>query len=205
MVISLLNSTRLKKAASHVQSLMKAYLPANLVFHNLVHTQQVVNAAQEIGQASLLSNSDMELLLIAAWFHDVGYIAGYQDHVELSQEIAKNWLKQEGVSTIDGLKIINCIGATQMPQAPQTILEEIICDADLIHLSVTSYLNSLSRLRNEWESTLRKKFSERAWLTSNIDFLTNHFYLTPFGQRVLEERKEKNISHLLLLLQELPH
>lgn len=205
MVFSLLYSTIVKKAALHVKSLFHTYLPATLVFHNLTHTQQVVRATKEIGQACGLSNSDIELLLIAAWFHDAGYIAGYQDHVELSQEIAKNWLKQEGVSTIDSLKIIKCIGATQMPQAPQTILEEIICDADLIHLSAADYPSRLSMLRSEWENTLRKKFSERNWLTSNIDFLTNHFYLTPFGQKVLEERKEKNISHLLLLLQDHPH
>lgn len=205
MVISLLDSTMVKKAALHVQSLFQAYLPATLAFHDLFHTQQVVHAVKEIGLGCRLPASDIELLLIAAWFHDAGYIAGYQDHVELSQEIAKNWLKQEGMPATDRLKIIKCIGATQMPQSPRTILEEVICDADLIHLSAENYLSRLSMLREEWKNTFGKKSSERSWLTSNIDFLTNHFYLTHYGQKVLEERKEKNISHLLLLLQTLPH
>ena len=71
--------------------------------------------------------------------------------------------------------------------------------AVLIHLSAEDYPSRLSILREEWENTFGKKSGERSWLTSNIDFLTN------YGQKVLEERKEKNISHLLLLLQELPH
>lgn len=205
MVISLLDSTMVKKAALYVQSLFQAYLPSTLVFHDLVHIQQVADAVKKIGQACRLPASDLELLVIAAWFHDVGYIAGYQDHVELGQEIAKNWLVQEGMPATDRMKIIKCIGATQMPQNPRTILEEVICDADLIHLSAEDYPNRLSMLREEWESTFGKKNSERSWLTSNIDFLANHFYLTNYGQKVLEERKEKNISHLLLLLQTLPH
>jgi len=43
-------------------------LPEALVYHNLNHTREVVKAAQKIGAHSNLSQEEMDIVLIAAWF-----------------------------------------------------------------------------------------------------------------------------------------
>ena len=47
------------------------------VFHNLAHTQQVVDAVEEIEGYYQLNDDDQFILLVSAWFHDKGYSAGH--------------------------------------------------------------------------------------------------------------------------------
>ena len=35
---------------------------------------------------------------------------------------------------------MGCIAATKMPQKPEGVLQQIICDADLFHLSLPEYI-----------------------------------------------------------------
>ncbi|NRB51540.1 MAG: HD domain-containing protein [Saprospiraceae bacterium] len=200
MITSLINSNIVQRAALHCRSLLSRFLPTDLFFHNLEHTQEVVLACQLIARESDLPRKEMELLIIAAWFHDTGYILDYNAHEQYSEQIARNWLAQTGLTSLDKDKIISCIRATQMPQRPHTLLEEILCDADLIHLSTEAYENKAKLLHKEWKCVRGLNLSPKEWMINNIDFLTNHQYFTLYGQRTLEVRKEKNISTLLAAL-----
>lgn len=189
-----------KKAAWHCRSLLSRFLPTDLYFHNLEHTQEVVLACKFIAEASGLPTREIELLLIAAWFHDTGYIVDYQAHEKYSEQIALNWLAGSALSRLDKSKVIGCIRATQMPQQPHTLLEEIICDADLIHLSTEEYERKAALLYEEWKCVRGLNPSPKEWMINNIDFLTNHQYFTGYGQQILEVKKERNISNLLAAL-----
>ena len=46
---------------------------SRLIYHNLIHTMQVLQASQEIAGALRLLPSELEVVELAAWFHDVGY------------------------------------------------------------------------------------------------------------------------------------
>ena len=46
--------------------------------------------------------------------------------------------------------------ATEFPQKPSTLLEEILCDADFSHLGDKDYLEKNQLLRLEWELKGRK-------------------------------------------------
>lgn len=200
MISSLIDSQIVQRAALHCRSLLSRFLPTELYFHNLEHTQEVVLASQFIAEESGLPGREIELLLIAAWFHDTGYIVDYDTHEQYSEQIASNWLAESRLSQLDQNKIIGCIRATRMPQKPHTLLEEIICDADLIHLSTKEYEQKAALLHQEWKCVRGLNPSPKEWMINNIDFLTNHHYFTLYGQRILEVRKEKNISSLLAAL-----
>ena len=78
---------------------------------------------------------------LAAWFHDIGHLIKYKGHERESQKLAWNWLQRESYPS-DKMKIIlSCIAATQLPQTPKNLLEQVICDADLFHLSLEEYLS----------------------------------------------------------------
>ncbi len=48
--------------------------PDSLVYHNIDHTLRVVKNAELIGTHENLNEEEMDIVKIAAWFHDVGYL-----------------------------------------------------------------------------------------------------------------------------------
>ena len=62
-----------KKVAQHVTGIFEEYHHPNLTYHNLEHTQKVVERVQEIAAHYQLSENDMLTLYTAAWFHDTGH------------------------------------------------------------------------------------------------------------------------------------
>jgi len=86
-----------KEIKNYVFKLLKEKLPIQVVYHNFKHTLQVVEAAEEIGLAEGLKEQDLEELLVAAWFHDTGYISGFENHESESKKILQDYLKQRKI------------------------------------------------------------------------------------------------------------
>jgi len=67
-------------------------VPKDYAFHDLQHTISVVEAVQKIGAETNLEEEAMEILQIAAWFHDMGYDQGKEGHEERGCEYVANFL-----------------------------------------------------------------------------------------------------------------
>lgn len=182
-------------AGSYITRLMAKQLPPNLLFHNFHHTANVVRGVQIIGKRSNLTAEQLEILVIAAWFHDSGHIHTYKGHELESQKLATAFLEKKGYPNEKLVQVLDCIAATTMPQRPKNMLEKVICDADLYHLSLEEYPHLQHQLREEWERVLDKKYTEEAWQAENLTFLQNHQYFTDYGQQALQKRKLKNIQN----------
>lgn len=166
-----------------------------LIYHNYNHTYDVVTAAEEIAEGSGLKGKDLELLALSAWFHDVGYLDTYKGHEKISAEYAFNFLKEHKY-TDDEIAIVKAaILATEFPQKPSTLLEEILCDADFSHLGDKDYLEKNQLLRLEWELKGENPISYE-WPNTDIQFLAGHNYFTVYAQIKYAEKKGKNILKL---------
>src|SRR5688500_3246930 len=166
------------------------------VFHNLDHTQDVVNAVQVVGQHANLSADEMESALIAAWLHDVGYENGSKNHERASAQKAQELLETMGATQHKIAEVTDAILATHMPQNPRTKVSKVLCDADLYHLSTEQCQEKSNMLKAEREALGTSEISNEDWTNSTIDFMENHVYHTSYGQTVIEERKRKNIKKL---------
>ncbi len=176
-------------------------LPSDLSFHNIAHTKYVVEGVEIIGKRSYdLSKEEIEILKIAAWYHDTGYIKQKKNHEKLSQKLAEQYLKTTNYSPDKIRKVCDCIRATDLDKTPKTKLEKVLCDADLRHLSDPNYLKFAELLRKELEDHFNYSFTDRQWLEGNVSFLSDHRYHTPYGHDVLEKRKQVNITKLKNLL-----
>ena len=82
-------STVLERAAVYVEDLFRRELSPSLSYHTLEHTRLVVRHSEFIAANSSVTQSDLEPLLLAAWFHDTGYTVKYAGHEEESQRIAR--------------------------------------------------------------------------------------------------------------------
>lgn len=169
-------------------------LPEELCYHNLKHTREVVHAGKILAEKSGLSASDTEIIIISAWFHDVGHIITYFGHEKAGSQIAKNFLRKIKYPIKKIEKVVNCIMATCYPPNPNNELQRVLCDADMYHLSMDDYENRSAVLRKELEMVTSTKIPHKIWCDKNIEFLNDHCYFTKYGKKVLHLLKEKNIK-----------
>jgi predicted metal-dependent HD superfamily phosphohydrolase len=178
---------------SYVIAFLSENLSDQLLFHNVRHTYDVVEAVHEIGLQCGLSLEDMNVLQIAAWFHDCGYANVYLGHEEESKKIAKHFLENEGCEKMMIESVLNCIESTKYPQNPSSLVEKVMCDADMYHLTRPNYPDYEKALRQEFEKYLGLVYTDEEWRIKNCSFLTCHFYFTEYGQKILTKFKEVNI------------
>jgi len=120
-------------AKEYVFNLFKESDQKLLVYHNYNHTFEVASAAEEISRGLGLNEKEIELLLLSAWFHDIGYLVKYKGHEQISAEYASSFLKLHSYKEAEIEIVMSAILATQYPQKPKTLIEEILCDADFSH------------------------------------------------------------------------
>jgi len=180
-------------AKAYVRNLFDEQLDAKYIFHDFEHTTAIAESCKEIAKGSGLNDDQREVLLLAAWFHDTGYIRGTESHEEESVKIALEFLKPRDYPD-EKLKLIEgCILATKIPQNPKTPLEKGFCDADLSHIGKVTFFDSNELLRGEWELTEGKVYSDTEWLELELDFMTNHQFHTMYAKERFNSQKNKNI------------
>ncbi|MGE5847239.1 MAG: HD domain-containing protein, partial [Ignavibacteria bacterium] len=184
------------KACEYVSKLLQEQLPKDYVYHNLNHTVEVVAASKEIGEQSGINNEEKENLLIAAWFHDTGFIHAYNGHEEKSAEICKNFLSQDGFPEERKDKIVRLILSTKYDHTPANTLEQIICDADILHIGKKGFKIKSQLLREEWDKVLGKKFSDFEWYKNSIEFISNYKFFTEYAKNNFEEQRKINLGKL---------
>ena len=167
-------------------------LPETMVYHNLIHTREVVKAADKIGTYANLTEEEKEILMLSAWFHDTGFKFDYDNHEQKSVEIAKEFLDKNDYPADKTEKIISCILSTKIDQKPSTLIERVLNDADFIHLSKKSYFDKLLLLKSELERTHNEKIIDVEWYEQNLEFLKSHQFYTEYGKTVLNPKVEKN-------------
>ena len=186
----------LAKAEDYVEKLFESAFSSEYVFHDFPHTQNVVEAALLIGNQYKLTDKELEMLQLAAWFHDTGYYKDPEEHEALSSEIAEDFLTGEGYPVEDINIVKGCIMATKLPQSPERLLEEILCDADLSHLGNEQYWDRCGRLRQEMGLARKVVMSEQEWVDFELDFMMRHRYHTDVARSLFNKRKRKHIKQL---------
>jgi len=177
------NNALVKLAGEYVFKLFKGELSKKLVYHNYRHTFETVNEARNLGEMQQLPHDELEDLLLAAWFHDTGYVNVYTGHEEESIRFAREWLEQHQhpADRID--RIAECIMATRHDVAPRSLLEELLVDADMSNIGKETFFSTAELLRVEWEIFLDKSFSDREWAQFQMDFLLSTTFHTYQAQR----------------------
>ncbi len=189
--------TILTEIENYITDYFDKKIPEKYFYHDLQHTLNVVNAVEEIGRGYDLEPRELELLQVAAWFHDTGYDQGAKGHERRSADYAIAYLKDKGFSADELSTIEGVILVTKLPQKPETLLQEIICDADLSHLGKKSYWDRCGRVRHEMAATQSRIMSELEWVDFELGFMENHSYFTEVSKDLYNKRKKKHIRQLL--------
>jgi HD superfamily phosphodiesterase len=179
-----------------VINLLKENLPGNYYYHNFKHTLYVIETALAIGRHEKCTPEELDLIELAALWHDTGYIKTYKNHEEESCILAREYLPGYGISAEDIEIICGMIMATQIPQSPENKLEEILADADLEYLGTEDFEHTAGDLYRELQF-LNPELTEEKWNKTQISFIGKHHFFTGFCKENREQTKQVYLQKLV--------
>jgi len=173
-------------------------------YHQYDHALEVMQRAMYLWEKEWLTHDEQEMLGLAWIFHDSGFIIQYDQNEKVGAKIAYNFLKStlypiEKIHIVESLIMATDSEYTQ----PKNILEKIIKDADLDNLWTEDFFDRWLKLKNEIETIKHIKINNPNWHHSSIDLLGAHKYYTQTQKKERGDQKEKNISVLQDMLDEL--
>jgi uncharacterized protein len=187
---------RFKQAQEYAEKRLEGELPPGLVYHAIAHTRdEVVPAVETLACMEGVKGNSLNLLLTAAWFHDLGFVESAVYHELVSARIALEVLPSFGFHKKEVEMIRWAILATALPQYPRTHLEEILADADLDILGSKNFMQRNADLRRELANQGRH-FTDEQWYSSQLRFLERHQYFTASAHMLRHAQEKENINEL---------
>lgn len=171
-----------------------------ITYHSLAHTRdEVVPAADQFALREGVTGEDFLLLRTAALYHDLGFVEQHHEHEAGSARIAAAMLPAFGYRPAQIDVIVGMILATQLPQRPRSLLEQIMADADLSVMGQADYLPRNAALRDELAATSRP-MTDSQWYGGQLDFIRDHRYYTAAARSLRDAQKRINVAAMAALL-----
>jgi class 3 adenylate cyclase len=174
-------------------------LPANLFYHNVKHTVDVVTEVELIGWGEGCSDEEILILKTAGLFHDAGHTISYDNHEFHSTRIARDMLPKYNYTPGQIERICSVIMATMLPPQPANLLENIICDSDLDYLGRSDFIPVSNTLYEELKAQGKMK-SLNDWNKLQVKFISGHQYFTKTARSLREVNKQLQIERILSLI-----
>jgi len=171
-------------------------LPQEYFYHNLQHTIEVTEAAIDIGKQSGLNEKELEILQIAAWFHDTGFIEVYENHEEISVSIAEKFLRSKGYPEMDISRVSQLIRITEPSLNPLGLLEKVLKDADVLNIGTNDFFIKSVLLKNERDLLNNSSLNEKEWADLTYKFITETDFYTEYARKIFGEMRKHNIKQL---------
>ena len=189
---------RLKKVEEQTRELL-VRLPPIFLYHHSGHTLDselgVASMANKISLLEKISYQERELIVTAAYLHDLGYLEQHHKNEAIGARMAGEILPGFGYTANEITEVGNMILATEVPTNPKNHLQEILCDADVDNLGRDDFFVQNENLRRE--IGIENKI---AWYKGSIHFLEGHRFYTPSSRALRDEGKLRNLQELYALV-----
>lgn len=192
MVAPNFDSMKLTQAKTYILDRIQTELSRNLFYHSINHVLDVEQAALELAQSEGISAYEKDLLITAVVFHDSGFIYQTKDHEVKGCEIVREVLPNFDYTPEEIERVCGMIMSTKIPQDPQNLLEQIICDADLDYLGRDDFWDIGNNLYREL-SVYGILTDEKDWNRLQYKFLSSHHFFT---QSAIAKRQALKDIHL---------
>ncbi|MGB0386120.1 MAG: HD domain-containing protein [Ardenticatenaceae bacterium] len=186
-----------ERAKQYAFKRLETELAPNLFYHNLGHTvDDVLPGVVRLARMTGITQEEIRLLELAAWFHDIGFVVQHDDHEQIGAQIATQVLPNFCFTAPQIEAIIGMIMATRVPQSPHNLLEKLIADADLDILGrEEDFFSKNIALRLEF-ALYGNPTTDEEWYSSQLKFLESHTYFTDAAKSLRRAGKQKNITQL---------
>lgn len=163
----------------------------NRHYHTLRHIEYLLKHVEDFNG---VSHKDRNLLKWAIWFHDIIYDVTRTDNEERSANVLVAFAQALGFNEEDIEKMRWLILVTTHKGVPQTNLEDIICDLDLMELAGERYEKNAEEVRQEFIQYSDEEFREGRIKFLESMLVKEHIYHSDLFRESLEVPARHNIS-----------
>ena len=167
-----------------------------LYYHQYDHALSVMERAIYLWSVEGCSSDEIEMLAIAALFHDTGFVIQYDENEPIWAKIAQNYLrtvlyKEEKIKIIEDI-----ILATIPAREPKNLLEKIIKDADMDNLGRDDFFDIAEKLKKERETIKQIKIRDPDWHHAALDVIQDHKFYTSTQIQERNQKLQENVEEL---------
>lgn len=182
------------------RSLLSARLPQGLVYHSVEHSDQVVVDALRLAEAEGVAGRELELLAIAAAWHDAGFVVRIHANEPEGARLAVEAMQRNGGYTEEERRRVEqMITDTALLPRPQggwerrrsSALSGYLLDADLANFGREDFFDKAELIRREFGAS-----DLRAYLSDTLLLIEQHRWWTTIAHRLFEEQRLKNVDSL---------
>jgi len=163
-------------------------------YHSLEHTRLVASMASKIAETEELDTKDKEIVVVAAWFHDIGHTISIEHHEDESCRIARQFLLSKEMDEKFISEVESCIQSTKRFAPKKSKLDEILYDADHAHTGMLNFMEVSNLLRKEIRNHSEKKCSKLDYWEKTLKFLKETKFLTKYATENMEPLQNENIK-----------
>lgn len=173
-----------------------------LYYHHYEHALSVMERSIYLATVEGCSPQEIELLAIAALFHDTGFVIQYDNNEFIGAKIARNYLRtvlynEEKIQIIEDI-----ILATIPSYEPKNLLEKIIKDADMDNLGRDDFFDIAEKLKKERETIKNIKIRDPEWHHAALDVIQDHKFYTSTQIQERNAKLKQNVAELKKQLEE---
>jgi len=184
---------------AEILSKLKEGLSPDLYYHNYEHTTEVMEEAIIFALHDNLPERDIELISIAAAYHDAGFLFRREENEQIAAKMAFDALKKSGAYVDDEIKLVcEMIADTkvllvdhQFTRLVSNNLSKYLLDADLGNLGSEDFFMKNKLILRE------TGIEEKVFSRLSLSLLKNHRWLSPAGMALKEAQRLKNLEVLL--------
>ncbi len=177
-------------------------LPAEYTFHSAQHARDVMHEAILFSETESRSKREVELLAIAAAYHDAGFLQQAIENEAIGAEIATAALIEHGGYSDDEVQLVQQMicdtrlipGEDGLYQSASNDLSRYLLDADVSNFGRADFFDKLERLIQE------RGVERLPELYATLKLMKNHDWLTDAARSLREDKKQENIAQLEALL-----
>lgn len=163
-------------------------------YHSIEHTQLVVNVASKISDFEGLDKRNTDIVIVAAWFHDIGHAVSINNHEDESCKIARQFLAGNKVDEEFILAVEACICSTKQGAQKKSLNDKILNDADNAHTGLPNFMEISNLFRKELGNFADKKITKLEYWKKTLVFLKETKFLTEYAIKNMKPIKDENIS-----------
>jgi uncharacterized protein len=194
LITTLKNNAAVKEALT----LLRSQLPTTLLYHAYEHTEDVLREAVQLASSDGLSNRDIELVAVAAAWHDVGFIWQSNNNEPIAADAVRRYLSGTTHYTPKEIDLIaQMILDTALISAgdsyKQVATRPLSCyllDADLANFGRDDFFDKSELQRRELGEEV-DSFRQKTLM-----LVRSHTWHTPAARAKWQAKKDANIAAL---------
>ena len=171
-------------------------LHSSLKYHNVAHTIDVLDQAMLLADFAELPDRETDLLVIAAIYHDAGFLHQKALNEPIGAELAAKAMSATGgyskgeIRTVRHMILDTTLLMDDCAQVSNTDLSPYLLDADLSNLGRECF----------WEQTeavaIEAGIAFADFLPISLGLMQRHSWQSDVGHQLYEQQKRKNVTDL---------